>query len=775
MTTRWLLRILWLAGGLALALASVREPALKRLARARILPLAEATAPEAWYSGGFRPDGVYPATTRGLLPTRAANAGSWVDGDQWEGRAETAWYGATERRFRVGVAGYPQRAGCKLWVEFRAADDTVRRVDCPIIDPREEWNFWEVTRPAGATALRIVAEDRSTTHSGWLAFSQPFAAPPAILTAAFLHAQVFTTTALALALVWGPGLLLLGRSKTPEFRTVLLLGAGPLLLAAGGMTIWLGGGIVRPQTLGFAFSAAAWLGIGMAGWRSRFETEIGPTFGRLLAVVVLAVAAIVAKSSYSVGPEGELFRGTISRNFQVSDRIDSRYSFYVVQVAAHHGSPAAPAADKLFGPWTFFSRGPIAGLTAIPIVMATGGEPQAPPRFPESRWSPFDAAGFAAYRVTMIVLASTVLAALFLVLAPLAGERWALIAAGLVALSPFGLHEILFTWPKWAATAWLIASFGLAHARRPLGAGLAIGAGYLFHPLVLLWGPWIALWAAGRTERNARTIASTLARLGTGAAVVVIPWMALGAVMPHLPEAAVAGQGGFLRYWAKADWHPATWSTWWKTRWMNFANTFIPLHVWLADSSYHHPRYGDLYEPGTRIVKFSLQWWNALPFAMGFGLWALSLAALARAFRILRAAAWLLVVAPALFITAYWGMDPLGLMRECGHPLFVTLIALTCLVASREGGRWQTLLLHRTVPWLQLPETWLMLWLTVLANKRPWPAEHDQLDALALVLNTAALGAAAWLLMRERGRETAPVSTPATAMVDEAAEKSWPR
>jgi hypothetical protein len=773
MTTRWMMRILWLAGGLALVLAAVREPALKRLARARVLPLVDATASTNWYSGGFRPDGVYLTTTRGLLPTRAATAGSWVDGDQWEGRAETVWFVATEPRFRVGVAGYPQHAGCKLWVEFRAADGTVNRTDCPLTDPREEWNFWELTRPSTATALRIVAEDRSSTLAGWLAFSQPYSSPPAIITAAFLHAQLFTTAALALTLVWGPGLLLLGRCRATELRTVVLLGAGPLLLAGGGVAIWLCGGIIRPQTLGFVLVAIAWIGLGVVGWRRRFETEISPTLGQLLAVVVLVVAAIVAKSSHSVGPEGELFRGTISRNFQVSDRIDSRYSFYVVQVAAHHVGPAAPDADKLFGPWTFFSRGPIAGLTTIPIVTATGGEPQSPPNLPESRWRPFDGAGFAAYRVTMIVLASTVLAALFLVLAPLAGERWALIAAGLVALSPFGLHEMLFTWPKWAATAWLIASFGLAHARRPLGAGLAIGVGYLFHPLVLLWGPWIALWAAGRGERNVRAIAIRLARLGVGAAILVVPWMALGAVMPHLPEATVAGQGGFMRYWARADWQIATWPTWWKTRWMNFANTFIPLHVWLADSSYHHPRFGDVYEPGTRIVKFSFVWWNSLPFAMGLGLWALSLAALVRAFRILRAAAWLLVVAPALFITAYWGMDPLGLMRECGHPLFVTLIALTCLVAAREGGRWQTLLLHRIVPWLQLPETWLMLWLTVLANKRPWPAEYDQLDTAALALNAVALGAATWLLMRARGVPAA--AAPTAAMTGVTAEKSWLR
>jgi hypothetical protein len=112
----------------------------------------------------------------------------------------------------------------------------------------------------------------------------------------------------------------------------------------------------------------------------------------------------------------------------------------------------------------------------------------------------------------------------------------------------------------------------------------------------------------------------------------------------------------------------------------------------------------------------------------------------------LRAAVWLLVVAPALFVVAYWGMDPLGLMRECGHPLFVTLIALTCVVAAREESWLRTVLLHRAVPWLQLPEAWLMLWLTTLANAHPWPVDYDQLDAMNFSINALALGAAAWVV-----------------------------
>ena len=42
-----------------------------------------------------------------------------------------------------------------------------------------------------------------------------------------------------------------------------------------------------------------------------------------------------------------------------------------------------------------------------------------------------------------------------------------------------------------------------------------------------------------------------------GAAALVLPWMALGAWMPHLPGSVLAGQAGFVRYFTMADWQPA--------------------------------------------------------------------------------------------------------------------------------------------------------------------------------------------------------------------------
>lgn len=766
--SRWF-RSVWVAAGLALLLGAGRDPFLSLAPPPRELPRSDGATGRSWMAGEFP-----PVTTQeldaALLPPRIQSASSGAHGDEWQGRAETAWFRVTRRWWvNVAVAGYPQHAGCRLWAEFQGADGEITRVDCPLGNPRERWNIWEIRRPAGAVAVRVVAEDRAADTFGWVAFSHPFRAWPRIIQAAYHSAQIATTIALALTLLWGPGLLWFPRTAGPELRTAFLLGLGPLILAIFGIVVWCLSGMVRPYTAGIVLVIALWLALGFSARRRRFEFSIGPGMARMLALSVLIVVAATAKSSCSRGPEGELFRGTISRNFSIGDRIDSRYPYYVVQVAAHHLAPASPATEGFFFPWTFFSRGPLAGLAAIPVVMATGGQP--PPDMPEQRWSPYDPYGFAAYRITMMTLASGIILGLFALLVPFVGERWAMIAGGLLALSPFGFHEVLFTWPKWAATTWVLISFSLAHTRRPAAAGLALGFGFLFHPMTLLWAPWLVLWAAGRSAGSWRAepdalawltrFARTAALFAAALALPVAPWMTLGALMPHLPDTPFAGQGGFIGYFTVADRVPATWQTWWQTRWMNFANTFIPVHVYF--SGFDHPRFESAYGPSGRLVKFSFVWWNTLPFGLGLGLWVLALAALARALRQWAAATWLFLIGPSLLLIAYWGWDPLGLMRECGHPLFAAIIVITVVVGSRTGGWLPRVLQHRAVPWFQLPETWLMLWLTTFANRDRMEVELDQLDSLYVAMNILALLLAAWVVSRARAATGSLPAAPAIA------------
>lgn len=774
MRTSTVLRTLWWLAGLALLLGLGRDAILSLTPPPRELPRFDGAIARPWVTGGFDLGGREPEPGSHRLPPRVETATSWVGTDAWRGRSESAWFKANRWLIQVGVKGYPQNPGCHLWAEFQLEDGRVTRVDCPLNNPREEWDVWEIRRPFGAVAVRIIGEDNSSAYAGWLAFSHQFRGWPASLVDAYQGLQILTTTALVLTLVWGPGLLWAPRRRPAAVEAAYLLGSGPLLLALLGIIIWAGSAAVRPQWAGLTLVAMLWAALGLTARRRAFRLEVHAGLRRTLVLSALLVGVVVARSAHSVGPSGELFRGTVSRNFELSDRIDSRFSFYTVQAAAHHWAPGSPRTERFFSPWTFFSRGPLAGLSAIPVVMATQGQP--PTTLPENRWTPYDGTGFAAYRITLIVLASTVIVAVYLLLVPLTGAGWAALGAALLGLCPFGVHEIMFTWPKWAATAWVAVSFGLTHARRPLGAGLALGLGFLFHPLALLWAPWISLWGAGRELGSSlRPPLLALLRYGAGVASLALPWMALGALMPvHHPETVLAGQGGFLRYWTLADWHHATWRTWWHTRWLNFANTFLPLHGFFSEVSYRHPKLGSAYEESGPLLKFAELWWNSLPFAAGLGLWVASGFGVVRALRGLAAAALLFVLLPSVFIVAYWGMDPLGLMRECGHPLLVGLVCLTCVVASRRGGRLEAALRHPVTPWLQLPETWLMLWLTTLLNPAPWPAHFNRLDPVYLVLSTVLLLLAAFWAARTRVA-LAPRAAPRHAPPPTAFWDTWRR
>ena len=745
MKSRPLLIVLWIAAGLAILLGWGRDQILGWQPKARELPRADNLTGLRWITGDFLRD---DRVAQGGLPAHVQHASSFVTGDAFTGRAETAWFKASRRTVYVGVAGYPNKPGCSLHAEFRDAAGRVTRVDCRLTDPREVWTRWEIRRPADAVQVRLVGVDLSNGYAGWLAFSHPYRAWPPEIEAAYSLLQVVTTLALALVLAWGPGLLWCPAGATPTSRAVWFLGLGPGVLAAAGIVVWLASGLVSPQAMGTILAGALWLAIGARARRQDFAIGGDPSFRSALLVAALVVAAAAARGAFSIGPAGELFRGTVSRNFQLSDRIDSRFSFYAVQAAAHHWGPASPTTEKFYYPWTFFSRGPLAGLAAIPVVMATEGRP--PTGHAENTWSPFDRTGFAAYRLLLYTLAAGVFVAFHLLLAAWVGPRWALLGCGLAALSPFGFHEVLFTWPKWAATAWLVTAFAFIVGRRPVAGGICLGVGFLYHPLVLLWAPWLALWWSGNSGRKLKEAATGVLRIGLAAAALVLPWMALGKLMPHLPDTPFAGQGGFLRYWVLADSHIATLETWGRTRWMNFANTFVPLHLFADAESFRHFRFGSAYETSGPAEKTLFLWWNSLPFALGLGLWVASAFAAVRLLRQRIAAAAVLLIGPAVMLVAYWGGDPLGLMRECGHPLFLAAVGVTLWIAARDRGRFAAGLAHPALPWLQLPETLVMLWLATWANAQPHARVQHEFDGAALFLHLACLLGAAAILARAR-------------------------
>jgi hypothetical protein len=141
-----LLRIIWLTGGLALLLGAVREPVLGLIPKARELPRVDGGSGLPWINDGFLPAGAHQYIAPGLLPTHIPNASSWVAGDQWRGRGETAWFRASRRLVHVGVAGYPSHGGCSISAEFRDAAGAMTRIECPLPSPGERWNVWEIRR-----------------------------------------------------------------------------------------------------------------------------------------------------------------------------------------------------------------------------------------------------------------------------------------------------------------------------------------------------------------------------------------------------------------------------------------------------------------------------------------------------------------------------------------------------------------------------------------------------------------------------------------------------
>ncbi|CAA9269899.1 MAG: hypothetical protein AVDCRST_MAG42-3217 [uncultured Chthoniobacterales bacterium] len=739
----WFIRAIWLLGGCAFLLAGLREICL------RPTPLVNTGGGKQWVSGGFQSGGTHSTTVQGVLPKNIESVGSYIEGEAWEGTAKTRWRPAPYGRMRVCVAGYPRTPGCALRAEFRLADGTVSRVACEIENPKEQWMAWDFYVPSyanPATAFRLVAEDRTGQPTGWVAFSQPFVPVSSLTVALYQSAQVLATLALAMTLVWLPGLLAAQLTAAAELRTAIVLALGPLCLAVLGLLLWLLSPWVRPESLGAVY-VLLWGGLGVWLWRRGPRWEMDPFAQRLLAIAALCMLAAVAKATYSSGPEGELYGGSVSRTLAVGNRSDARVPFYTSLAIELGLAPNSAELEQYYTPWTFFSRGPLAGLAAAPVVFATGGRPSAAP-LEGLTWEPFDATGYAAYRIVMIALAALAIYALFAVLVPFVGGKWALIGGSVFALCPFVVHETSFTWPKLVATAWLLGAFLLAHQRRPLASGLMLAFAYLFHPMALLWAPWLALWAMARagTSWSDRLAAGT--RFAIVLVLVAAPWMAATRLPVNLPTTSAAGQSLFLRYFALADWQPATLETWWYTRCLNFSNTFFPFWLYLKNGALSD--INSAYHPAGPLVKFAFSWWNTLPLGMGLAAWAVSLIAIFGAVRRFPAAVFVLLVGPAVLLTAYWGVSPTGLMRECGHPLLAAMIGLAIFWLARTPGWLASLAANRAGPWLQLPETFLMLWLTTLANPTPPIVEIKSLDPVWFAINLAALAAAALLAARAR-------------------------
>ncbi|MGD1031995.1 MAG: hypothetical protein ABSA05_12740 [Opitutaceae bacterium] len=413
-----------------------------------------------------------------------------------------------------------------------------------------------------------------------------------------------------------------------------------------------------------------------------------------------------------------------------------------MQVAAHHYGPFSPESEAYFLPWRFTSRGPLTGLAATPLVLATGAE--VPADMPDQAWTPFDPQGFAAFRIGAIVIASLAAWAVFGVAADMLGLSWALLAASLTFLAPFFVHELYFTWPKLIAAAGVLIAFLFVRRGRPVAAGLAVGFGYLCHPSAILAAPFLCFWVMAIPSPQSRGAALLrLCSFSSTVLVFVASWLVLGRIETH----GGATQDAFLHYFMLADNHSADWPTWLWSRWNNFANTFVPLRLFLADPT--QPGINSYYGPSDGWVHFGFLYWNTLPFAVGWpAFFFVGPALLAACWRqpLIALAAF---VGPCAFLVIYWGFGSTGLMQECGHWLFLSVLLLAAWTLREPGGAWRrrfaAALTHPALMLLSgLDVAWMAFGATLHDRLPNLDAPFGWNDSIALAFALGCLGAAVY-------------------------------
>ncbi len=732
----------------------------------RVLPATApfATAAASPSAGSFASPGVYSTTNSQHLPARLELRGSWLESDAFQGEAVSAWHTA-RTRFTVLIAGYPALAPNRLELEVRHHDGTLAALRYDGANPGEHWRPWEITLPATAAAVRLRATDASSAPYGWLAFSAPFVDHAFAARQLWPLLQLGATTCLALTLLHGPGLLWLRRRERPPSALAFAIVAGPLLLAGLGLTCWLLGGVVAPAKLARIGIGGLLAGMGVFMFRTRAAAPLPAGAGAVLAAGTLLAAFAVAKANLSLGPAGELFGGTVSRTLAVGGHSDSRTSYHIVQLVASHAGPFSAQAESHYSPWSFANRGPLGGLIAAPVVLALGADPRIDAV--NHPWAPFDRQGFATYRITQIVLAALAAWAVFGAAAAVLPAAGALFTASVVLLAPFYVHELYFTWPKLATAAFVLLGFVLAVARRPLAAGGALGLAYLFHPLALFSLPFLGLWILVRAWRDgagARRLAAP-ALFTAGVLPLVIPWVLLGRLAPL----RTGSQTVFLDYFRLSNGKlESAASAWWLSRWENFGNTFVPFHLFTVDRA--HESINSVYAPSDPWVQAAFLYWNTLPFAVGLPAFVLLLAAVAAVARRAPAVVAVAFAGPALFLVAYWGAASSGLMRHCGHVLFVSFIVLGAWSLHTHAGAWRdralAAFLHPACfTWRGL-DVALMAFGTTLLHARPdWRGPLGWNDGVSLALAAACLAGAVILLAKASAALKHPPSVAPAAPV----------
>ena len=538
--------------------------------------------------------------------------------------------------------------------------------------------------------------------------------------------RLATATCLTLSLLLGPGVAwrILGseHGRRPGLGFLPLPGFG-LLTSVGGLA-WALSSVADPKAVCCAVFVpvlAALLAVLLA---TRSEEVFDSDERRTLLIVGSVLGLAVGRALWSLGPEGELYGGTISRTLEVGDRSDSRISYIIPTLVANGGGPYGDLGNGLFAPYNFSSRGPLPGLASAPTVLISGGRPPGA-GYPEQPWAPFDAQGFMAYRVAMMAFACTAFVSLWDLTRRIGGRRAANLALLLAATTPFLVHEVWFTWPKMLAASMVLLAGLCVVTDRPLQGGLLAGLGYLMHPsalvalpvvgLLALWPLRGAIWSRPRISRGLL--------LAGGLAVSLVAW--------RLLNGSHYDQTGFLEYLKQAglDTSPSGWA-WLHYRGTSVANTVVPLLLPLdsaADGSIN-------VVGGTSpsVVHFFFQYWNTLPFGVAIVFFPLLLASLYRAARRWPWPFAATVAIPFVLFAIYWGASSTGMMREGLQLWALTLFVVVGCEQAARGFPWQRSTPIRAILALRVVEVLAVALIPTIATR------HELLgDGIALTDATA--------------------------------------
>jgi hypothetical protein len=477
-------------------------------------------------------------------------------------------------------------------------------------------------------------------------------------------------------------------------------------------------------------------------WKSPPQLDVDEAPVLIVAGICFLIA--LGRSLWSRGPAGELYAGTISRTLEVGDRSDSRISYHVASVVAHGWSPYGAQASALFAPYNFSDRGPVPGVLSTPIMLFSGTTPTA--GIPDEFWSPFDPQGFMVYRIVMMMLAVCALLAVHTVTKRVASGAVAWLAVLVVAGTPFFIHDVYFTWPKWAAAADCLLAAYLIMERRTFLAGLMIGLGFLMHPIALFSVPALVLLALIRDARP-RSVASV------GRRVLSVAWIAVGlgliVIAWRIANGRHYSQGKFADYLVQANGiaHPSI-GQWLHVRAVSVANTFVPLILPVFEGNNHS--INSVTGPSNFVIHFFFQYWTGLPFGVSIVFYPVLLVGLVKMFRNRPWAVTCLVVIPFVSFAIYWGRYDTGLLREGLHAWVLTVLIMWAMSYQQRfedgmplGRPLRVVLVIRTLE--------VLIMMTVPSLDAHHSAVSHQFwlsDCVALITMIAATSGLAWVTWR---------------------------